>query len=254
MMIPWREKWRAFSIHFAITLVLAAGAAAIIFLVWFPDPFDTLVGGADLFVLIVACDLVLGPLLSLVIYDTRKGRRKLVFDYTVVSIVQLAALAYGVWIVAGSRPAYVVFVGDRLELVAAREIRPDELLVARDPVFRTVPITGPRLVAMRVAPEDRNDALFQALAGNEEAARPKFYVPYESQLEQIRKHALPLAELERRHPEGRKALDAARIRTGMADAKLRWLPVRYHEAFWTALVDEASGRPLAYFDLDPYEE
>src|SRR6186713_2849815 len=116
-MIPWREKWRAFAIHFAVTLILAAGVAAIIFGIWFPAPFDKLVGGQELFVLVVGCDLVLGPLLSLVVYDSRKGRGKLIFDYCVVGVVQLAALSYGVWIVAGSRPVYVTFTGDRLDVV-----------------------------------------------------------------------------------------------------------------------------------------
>jgi hypothetical protein len=251
-MIPWREKWRAFAVHFAVTLVLALAAAAIIFLVWFPDPFETLVGGAELFVLVVGCDLALGPLLSLVVYDSRKGRRKLIFDYTVIGVVQMAALVYGVWIVASSRPVYVAFVGDRLEIVAAADVRPAELAAARDPAFRSLPLTGPRLIAVVVPPEDHNDALFQALDGNEEQARPKFFVPYESRRAAIGKAAKPLAELTARHPEARARLDAARAHAGKPDAQLRWMPVRFREKFWTVLVDAGTGEPLAYFDFDPY--
>jgi hypothetical protein len=251
-MIPWREKWRAFAIHFVVTLILAAGAAAIIFGVWFPDPLDKLVGGEELFVLVVGCDLVLGPLLSLVIYDSRKSRGKLVFDYAVVGIIQLTALVYGVWIVASSRPVYVVFVGDRLEVVAAADIRPSELALARNSIYRTLPLTGPRLVAIHVTPAEHDDALFQALGGNEEQARPKFYAPYESKLDGIRNHALPLDDLRKRHPEGQSMLADASARTGLPDARLRYLPVRYREKFWTVLVDAQSGKPLAYFALDPY--
>ena len=109
-MIPWREKWRAFAVHFAVTLAVGLCAAAVIFRVWYPDPFDDIIGGAELFTLVVGCDLALGPLVSLVIYNSRKSRGKLVFDYTVVGLLQLAALAYGVWIVAGARPVYVAFV------------------------------------------------------------------------------------------------------------------------------------------------
>lgn len=251
-MIPWREKWRAFAIHFTVTLVLAAGAAFIIFALWFPDPFDTLVGGAELFVLVVGCDLVLGPLISLVIYDSRKSRGKLIFDYTVVAFLQISALLYGVWIVAGSRPVYVAFSGDRLEIVAAADIRPAELAAARDPNYRSLPLTGPRFVAVVVPPADHNDALFQALAGNEEPARPKFYRPYESQLAAILQHALPLETLETRHPECKEQLARARAKAGVPAARLRWLPLRYREAFWTVLVDAETGKPLAYFNLDPY--
>jgi hypothetical protein len=252
--IPWREKWRAFGIHFAVTLVLAAGAAAIIFGVWFPAPFDELVGGAELFVLVVGCDLVLGPLLSLVIWDRRKGRNKLIFDYCVVGLIQLGALAYGVYIVAGSRPVYVAFVGDRLEVVTARDVRPAELAAAKDPKYSSLPVTGPMLVAVVVPAADRNDALFQALDGNEEQSRPKFFVPYESQLATIQKHIFPLADLEKRHPEAKEKIAAARAAAGLPDAQLRWMPVRYREAFWTVVVDAASGQPLEYFALDPYNE
>src|SRR5215831_10933520 len=108
-MVNWREKFRAFTIHFLVTAVLAAAAAALIFAVWFPPPFATLVRGTELFVLVVGCDLALGPLISLVIYDSRKTRRALITDYTLFGAVQLAALVYGVYVVAGTRPVYLAF-------------------------------------------------------------------------------------------------------------------------------------------------
>ena len=76
-MIVWREKFVATGIHFLVTLGFAACAAALIFLVWYPDPFETMIGGTELFLLVVGCDLALGPLISLVIYNSRKSRRAL---------------------------------------------------------------------------------------------------------------------------------------------------------------------------------
>ena len=46
-MIVWREKFIATAIHFLVTLALAACAAALIFLVWFPSPFATMIGGTE---------------------------------------------------------------------------------------------------------------------------------------------------------------------------------------------------------------
>ncbi|HLA72629.1 MAG TPA: TfpX/TfpZ family type IV pilin accessory protein [Steroidobacteraceae bacterium] len=251
-MIQWREKLRAFAIHFAVTLVLAAGAAAIIFGLWFPDPFDRVVGGAGLFVLVVGCDLALGPLISLVIYNSRKSRKELFFDYSIVAAVQLAALAYGVYIVAGSRPVYVAFVKDRLELVSARDIRPAELAAAKEAQYRSLPLTGPRFIYVLVPVKEQSDALFASLDGNEEAARPRFYVSYDSQLESIRARTLPLAELEKKHPEAAPLLAAAIAESGLPATKLGWMPLRYRDNFWTALIDVATGRPAAYVEFDPY--
>jgi hypothetical protein len=251
-MIVWREKLVATGIHFLVTLALAACAAALIFLVWFPDPFATMIGGTELFLLVVGCDLALGPLISLVIYNSRKSRRELVTDYSIVGAVQIAALVYGVFVLAGTRPVYVAFYHDRLEVVTAREISDAELAAAKTPLYASVPLTGPRLVGVAVPASEQTDAMFQAAAGNEEHMRPRFYVPYESLLEKILVRAKPLEELETKHPASKPLLDAATAGLAVPRARVRWLPVHHFRGFWTALIDAENGKPLAYVDFDPY--
>jgi len=251
-MIVWREKFLATAVHFLVTLSLAACAAALIFLVWFPDPMQTMIGGTELFMLVVGCDLALGPLLSLVVYNSRKSRRKLVFDYTVIGVLQIGALIYGVTIVAGTRPVYVAFNADRLEIVTARDIEDQELAAARDATYRTLTLTGPRYVAIQVPESEHNDALFQALSGNEEHMRPKFYVPYASQLEVIRARAKPIDALEQKKPDSKPLLEAAMQDVSIPAERIRWLPVHHRNGFWTALIDNDDGRAVAYFDFDPY--
>ena len=251
-MILWREKFIATSVHFAVTLVLAGIAAGLIFLVWYPDPFDDMIGGTELFLLVVGCDLALGPLLSLVVFDSRKSRRQLIFDYSVISVLQIGALVYGVLVVADSRPAYITFSGDRLEVVAAGTLKPKELQAARDPQFRTVPWTGPKFVAVVIPAADMNDAIFEALAGNEEQLRPKFYVTWQSQIEKIRQKAQTLDVLEAKHPASKQLVQQALRGGGVPVERLRWLPVRHMKGFWTALVDTDTGEPVAWIPLDPY--
>ncbi|MCC7257613.1 MAG: hypothetical protein IT486_04525 [Gammaproteobacteria bacterium] len=251
-MIRWREKLSAFGLHFLLTAAVALAAAALIFLVWFPAPFDEMVGGTRLFTLVVGCDLALGPLVSLVIYDSRKPRRTLVLDYAVVGILQLGALAYGIWVVADSRPVYVVFVGDRLEVVTAGEIEAQELEAATDPRHRRLPAWGIGLVAAVVPPAEHNEALFAALAGRDIHLRPRYFIDYDTARDRIRERAAPLALLEQRRPGAAALLDTARRRLHRDDTTLRWLPVRHRNGFWTALVDAGSGRPVDYLPLDPY--
>ncbi len=250
-MIVWREKLVAFGVHFVVTAILAAIAAALIFLVWYPDPFQSMIGGTELFMLVVGCDLALGPLMSLVIYNGRKSRRELFVDYTVVGIVQLAALVYGVYIVAGSRPVHVAFSSDRLEVVSALEVRSEELAAAKDP-WRTLSWTGPRYAAVNVPPAEREDAMFQSLAGNEEHQRPKFFMPYDDARERILAKSKRLEDLEKKLPESRGPLAAGVADTGIPAARLRWLPVHYARGFWTALIDSETARPVGYVDFDPY--
>jgi hypothetical protein len=251
-MIVWREKLVATAVHFVVTAALAGAAAALIFFVWFPAPFHTMIGGTDLFLLVVGCDLALGPLLSLVIYNSRKSRRELIIDYTIVGIVQISALVYGVFIVAGTRPVAVAFVKDRIEIVTARDVEDAELAAARDPQYASLPWTGPRYVAVVVPPEEQQEALFAALQGREEMGRPRFYRPYDVAVPEIRRRAGTLEALIAKRPAAKPLIEDAAAGTDVPKERLRWLPVRHRKGFWTVLVDLDTGRPVGYFDLDPY--
>ena len=251
-MILWREKFRAFGIHFAATLVVALLAAALIFLVWYPAPFGTMVGGLELFMLITGCDLALGPLISLIIYNSRKSRLALVIDYTVVGVVQVAALVYGVYAVSQARPAYVAFVKDRLEVIAAGEIAEKDLLEAKGSKYASPSIRGPVLVATFVKPEDSNDALWAALEGRDVGVRPKFFVDYGSQIEPIKRQLKPLSELRRRNQEFEQIIEKGLRELQRPAEDFGWLPVKHTRGFWTALVDQQTGYPVKYVPIDPY--
>jgi hypothetical protein len=252
MAIVWRDKLLAFSVHFIVTGLLAAAAAALIFLVWYPDPFQLMVRGLELFMLVVGVDLALGPLCSFVIFNRNKTRRALVFDYTIVGIVQVAAMVYGVYTVAESRPVYLAFASDRFEVVAARDLLPAELATASAPRYAKVPITGPRLVAVIVPENLRQQSLFDELGGKPAHVRPRYYQEFPAALDRIRKHALTLDVLEKRHAGVKPLLAETLDGLQVPVEKLRWLPVSTRGGFWTAIVDYDTGEPLRYFEFDPY--
>jgi hypothetical protein len=251
--IAWREKARAFAIHFLVTLSLSASAAALVFLVWFPDPFQKMLGGTRLFEVLVACDLGLGPLTSLIIYSSKKSRRALLFDYTVIGIVQLAAFIYGLHAVTNIRPVYIVSVGDRLEVVAAGEIDDADLAQGADG-YRTRPTWRPQLIGIQ-QPEDlkeRDKVLSSSLAGKDYPVLPAYYVSYERTLPEIRQRALPASELAKRHPEASALISSAAAQVQIPVEKLLWLPVKHRNGFWTVLLDPATGRPVHWLPVDPY--
>lgn len=251
-MIAWREKFRALSLHFLVTAAVAAIAAAVIFLVWYPDPFQDMMGGTKLFLLISACDLALGPLTSLVIYNSKKSRRELIFDYSVVGAVQLAAFIYGVVSIANARPAYVAFAKDRFEVTLAAELEDKDLQAAKDP-YRSRPKWGPRLIGTQspTDSEERKALLFSGLAGKDVHMFPQYYVPYEAVKEQVKQHAQPLDALYKVHPEAKQMVADAKLK--LPESELRWLPIRGKGfSFWTVVLDSNGGPPLAYLPVDPY--
>jgi hypothetical protein len=250
-MIVWREKLQAFGWHFLVTAGLALAAAIVIFFVWYPDPFQAMLGGTKFFLLITVCDLVLGPLTSLIIYNSKKTRRALVFDYTVVGIVQIAAFVYGVMTMADSRPVYVAFVKDRFEVVVAKELADKDLRDAKD-AYRTRPKFGPVLVGTQSPTdrEQRNALVFSAMEGKDVQNFPRFYVPYEANADAIKQRARTLDALRKLRPEAQQYIDAEHL--NVPEEQLRWLPVRSPKGFWTALLDAQTAQLLAYIPVDPY--
>lgn len=252
-MIAWREKVRAFAIHFLATLTLTACAATLVFLVWFPDPFARMLGGTKLFQVLVMCDLGLGPLTSFIIYNSKKSRRELIFDYSVIGTLQLAAFAYGLYAVANIRPAYVAFVVDRLEVVSAGEIDDTDLAQGAEG-YRSRPKWGPQFVAIK-EPDDaqeRQKVLFSSLEGKDYGVLPHYYVPYDQALPQLKKHSLPISALEKRHADAKPLVAEAAAQLQTSVDKLVWLPVKHRKGFWTVLLDPQTQRPVYWLPLDPY--
>jgi hypothetical protein len=249
-MIAWREKFRAMALHFLVTLAMAAAAAAVIFLVWFPDPFQAMLGGVKFFVLISVVDLVLGPLISLVIYNSKKPRRELIIDYTIVGIVQIAAFIYGIVAIEQARPVYIAFVVDRFEVVRAGDLSDEDLAAAKDP-YRTLPMAGPVLIGTEFPtdPKLKDELLMSAIGGKDIHRYPSYYAPYATSQEKIKKQAQPLEVLYKRRPEAKQMVADAHLK--LPESELRWVPI-LGKTFWTVLLDANGGPPLAYLPIDPY--
>jgi len=256
MKINWRERFIAAAIHLLVTLLVAGVAAAIIFLVWFPGALAEMVGGTKLFLLITWVDVTLGPLISLVIYSSAKPRRELIKDYTIVGLVQLAALGYGVFTLSVSRPVYVTFVQDRLEVVSAIEFEEADLAAAVDPQYRTLSWTGPRLAAVQIPTDvkERNEIVAAGVAGKDVQLMPKYYHAYDTARDKILTLAQPLSTLSEKKSVDQGLVAKVVAATGKPSDQLRWLLVHHRFGFAIALIDPQTALPLDYVVMDPDEK
>jgi hypothetical protein len=120
-----KQKAFAAAVHFAASVLMVALAAALCALLWFPSP----VFFADLregFTLIVLVDLVLGPLMTLVVYNAAKASLKT--DLAVIVVLQLAALMYGVSQVYSQRPVVQVLYFEGIAALRAMDVKIDSPL------------------------------------------------------------------------------------------------------------------------------
>ena len=243
--------------HLLLSLAVAALMAALVFGVWYPRPYGDLVGGQSLFLLIVAVDVVCGPLLTLVIYNPKKPRAELVRDIGFVVLIQLAALGYGLHSLMQARPVWLAFEKDLFRVVGQPDLMPGSLGQA-PPALQVLSLTGPKPLGVRVAQGGDPDFLQsvqQSMAGNHPAFRPDRWVPYSEQSAQAAAASRPLAQLQARYADQSALIDAEVSRTGREAAALGYLPLATDIPLdWVVLIDRSNGEPLGYLPLDGWQD
>ena len=234
-----RSATRAAAVHFGGSVIVALLAAALVFGLWFPYPYRELAGGRELFLLIVAVDVVCGPLLTMVLYNPAKPRAELWRDLGLVVIIQLAALGYGLHVVWQSRPVYLVQEIDRFKVITAPELL-DESVASLSTALQPRWYAGPLTVAIREPKdeEERKQVLFESVQGGRDyAERPEFYLPYEgaAALKALQR-AKPLAAFLDKQPSQRSAAAEMAASKGLDMAQLVYLPVVGRQD-WVAVLD-----------------
>ncbi len=229
----------AFAIHLLCSLGVALLAAALVFGVWYPFPYRDLSGGRELFLLVVAVDVVCGPLLTLVLFSPTKPRAELWRDLGLIVLIQLGALGYGLSTVWEARPLFLVQEIDRFKVIAAPDFRGasiSELADALQPGW----LSGPITVAIREPKDDeeRQKVLFESVQGGRDyAERPEFYLPYEgaAALKSL-KHAKPLAVFLQKYPDQQADAQALAVKQGGNLSQWLYLPVIARQD-WVAVLD-----------------
>ncbi|MFN0037942.1 MAG: TfpX/TfpZ family type IV pilin accessory protein [Burkholderiales bacterium] len=249
----WKDRFRASALHFLISALIAGLAALLVFLVWYPAPFREISGGRELFLILVTVDVILGPLITLTIFNRTKPWRALRRDLALVGLTQLAALGYGMWTVFVARPVHLVFEYDRLRVVHAIEV-PGQLLGEASPEFRTLPLLGPRLLALRPFHDDAEKVslTIAAMQGLPLGARPELWQPYADARTRILAAAKPTLELKKRFPDQAGQIDLALARTGHPPDSVVYLPMVGRKTFWTVLLDSFTAEVLGYLPIDSF--
>jgi hypothetical protein len=249
----WKPRLRASGLHFAISAGIAALAAALVFAVWYPGAYGEISGGHDLFLILISVDIILGPLLTLAIFNRAKSWPVLRRDLAVVGLVQLAALAYGMWTVFIARPVHMVFEIDRFRVVHAIEI-PDSLLGHTPAGVKALPISGPTLLALRPFKnsEEKMQATMSALNGLSLSARPDLWETYPEARTEVLKAAKPAKELKQRFPDRTPELDKALASIGRPIDSVVYLPMVGRKSFWTVLLDSTTADVLATIPIDSF--
>jgi hypothetical protein len=245
---------KAASVHLICSLCLAALAAMLVFFIWYPYPYQKLSGGTELFLLIVGVDVVCGPLLTLVLFNPKKSAIKLVTDLSLVTLIQLIALGYGLYTMAMARPVYLVFEVDRFKVVSCVDI-PKEQLRPELGGFHKLPWGGPKIIGIR-EPKNTNEkfeSLDLSLQGQEPSARPDWWQVYDLSKDKVIARSKPLTDLRSKRPLAASLINRAVEDSGKIESELRWLPLTsFKSSEWVAFIDAKTAFILAYAPIDGF--
>lgn len=155
------SRWRAFAIHLGISLIIFAALAFLVVQVWYPDFFFATDGGWQGIRIIVAVDLVLGPLLTLIVY--KHGKPGLKMDLTLIGLFQFVCLLAGTYIVYIERPIAVVFVDSVFTSMSAGSYTDSGVEV---PDFSKFPGKSPKWVTVELPsdPLEQSNVRREAMA------------------------------------------------------------------------------------------
>jgi hypothetical protein len=236
--------------HLAISALIAAAVAVVTLGLWYPGAIGQMAGGRKLFFLILGVDVVMGPLLTLVVFDRRKPRRELIRDLAVIAALQLAALGYGLHTLYVARPVALVYEPGRFRVLTAQEVQVSDLPNAREE-YRQLSLTGPRILGTRpTRPQESLESLDLALKGFDIGQRPSRWQPYAESRAAVLSESRPAAELFKRYPARSQELQAVLAEAKLPSDQARYLPV-VARGDWVVILN-ASGDIAGYAPFDGF--
>ena len=247
------ERFRAAGWHLLISIAVAVAVVVLVFVVWFPGAYQEMAGGRDLLILVVLVDVIIGPLLTFAVFNTKKSQRHLRRDVATIVLLQISALAYGLFSVYLARPVALVFEHDRFRVISAAEVLDSELPQAL-PEYRSLSLTGPITLAVRKAgkgSESTDSLLAAALSGVDTSQRPKFWIPYGlTEQSDAVKAGRPLGQLLEKYPDASKPL-AELLSDGQVSIESTvFLPVRAKRD--AVIVLNRDGDVVGFLPFDGY--
>lgn len=253
-LIRRRAALNAAAFHFLVSLIIASIAAAFVFGFWYPYPYRNLVGGLELFLIVVAVDVVCGPLLTLLLFNPSKSRRELLLDLSLIVLLQLSAFGYGVYSLAMARPVYMVFEVDRFRVVTVADIQ----LPGLKKVESGIPVLSwksPKIIGVRdpIGPDEKLNSLELSLQGIEPSSRPDWWQSYDLSKSQVVKRAKPIEVLRKKQPSAASLISQAIADSGKLEADLGWVPLTsFKTTNWVAIVDIRSAEVLGFAPVDGF--
>lgn len=159
------NRYQAFAVHLGISIAVLLGLLAIIFFVWYPYEFIK-AGGLNGLKILASVDLVLGPILTLIVFD--QAKKSLKFDLAVIGLLQISCMAAGLWLIFNERPLVQLLSHNGIEVINAADYKSSKV------DFSELEIKGskPLWLALDIRTEDEGQVFMDQFIGDIMSGKP----------------------------------------------------------------------------------
>lgn len=248
MSIIISKRLNFFTGHLFFSFFFASVVLFLVFYYWYPLPLSKATGVTYLLLMMLAIDIIVGPILGFLVY--KEGKKSLKFDLGVIILLQISALLFGIYSIAQGRPAWLVFNVDRFELVRQNEII-DQHINDADSQFKHAPWLGPEYVSITQSSNSKQrqeDMFLEVMGGISMAQQPERYKLLSFSAQQMQQKAEELKELE----EYNDKTIVKKILAKYPQANA-YLPLKANAVDMTVLINKDAAEIIKIVDLRPWK-
>ncbi|MES9850870.1 MAG: TfpX/TfpZ family type IV pilin accessory protein [Candidatus Thiodiazotropha sp. L084R] len=248
-----KTKLKAFSIHLSVSVLVMLIFMGLMFFVWYPVPYFSINSGWSVLRIMLGVDIIMGPLLTLIVFNHKKSALKLKLDLSVIVLLQLAAFSYGSTIIYQHRPAFVVFGTDRFTVVTAADVEFDKI---NYPELQRRHGIGPRLAVIE-PPKDqkiRNQLLMEVLLEGKKDLefRAEYYAPYQLDLAHLRSRSVDIQTIASLDPNAKKAIEEFVDSKGGHNEDFFFFPLLGANESILIVLSSQDGMPVGSIPIHPW--
>ena len=244
-------RWKASFIHLLISFFVVGTVAAYIIYFWYPLPLMHMAKADQLLMMVGGIDLIVGPLLTLLVY--KHGKKTLRMDLTVIAVIQAVFLSMGLYTMFQSRPVFLVATSKRFDMVFANEIDPTRLSQAKIEKFKTLSFTKPLLVGAKFPTniEEKTNIIMSALSGaGDIQTMPEYFVEYQELVPELLANSAPLQLSQTVSEQALAVLQEAAKHYGYQPDGVRYMHLGSVRGYAVMLIDAKTGRVVGPVNLD----
>jgi hypothetical protein len=245
-----KEKFKASLIHLSISAIIIGLFYLLVLNIWYPAPYFQVSGLLEIMLMLVIIDLIIGPLLTFIVFKPKKSSLK--FDLSVIAAIQVAALVYGAIAVYEGHPVYVAYAIDRFTLVSVGEADPKK---AKYKELNVSTFGIPKVVYAKMPEKGdaRNNLMFSAISGGLDLENhAEYYEPIDQYTKQILSRSVDVDKI-LAYPNSKQHLESFLQEQKKEASELAFLPLMGKAKVMLWALDRKNGKPVGVLDIDPWE-